>query len=489
VTLATWGVSGLLAADGTSWFIVGDYIVALDGSGHERAGWPQPLGFALNPSPGNSPELTVGADGTVYAWDYKTVMAYRADGTPLAGWPYQIPDIQSILPFSAGVYVESQLSTDPATDCMGYVMTLISTAGAIESIWPLQGSVDAVGPDGTVYSTIDSSSSSAVDSMNDWVAAYASDGTVKPGWPLRGWNGVTLGPDGQIYLRWWKFRVMTGTSMEGPGAALETRIAAVDQTGRPYAGWPITIAGAASDPVFGPDGTVYMTAEVTSPDYSSFADSILAFDAAGHSKPGWPVGLAPGVSILRSVPAVGAPSPDPPQIGSDGTVYVGASTVAETTEGGSISSGDLDAFDPSGQPKAGFPVSTDWMQVSNMFFGQGSGWFAVGRTGLVFMVTGNVQVSGYNGTANANYHTDARTGSRGTGATGDIGNESILASGPDGKVAPGWPVELPTNLTVDWANLEPDGGLLVQGHDPPDSGPVPDTTTVIRYLPDGTVAP
>jgi hypothetical protein len=97
----------------------------------------QPLGVRLDPSAGNAPELTIGADGTVYAWDYKTVMAYRSDGTPLAGWPYQIPDIERVMPFAAGVHAESQLSTDSATGCTSYVMTLIATPGAIGSTWPV----------------------------------------------------------------------------------------------------------------------------------------------------------------------------------------------------------------------------------------------------------------------------------------------------------------------------------------------------------------
>ena len=116
--------------------------------------------------------------------------------------------------------------------------------------------------------------------------------------------------------------------------------------------------------------------------------------------------------------------------------------------------------------------------MSNLFFGHGSGWFAVGRTGLVF-------------------------------TTDDYG---VLAIGSDGKAASGWPVKAPAHTIIMAAEPEPDGGLLVQAlesslvmvlsafadhgssralADPlaalaPD---FPGTLTVIRYLPDGRVAP
>jgi len=116
--------------------------------------------------------------------------------------------------------------------------------------------------------------------------------------------------------------------------------------------------------------------------------------------------------------------------------------------------------------------------MSNLFFGHGSGWFAVGRTGLVF-------------------------------TTDDFG---VLAIGSDGKAASGWPVKAPAHTIIMAAEPEPDGGLLVQAlesslvmvlsafadhgssralADPlavlaPD---FPGTLTVICYLPDGRAAP
>jgi hypothetical protein len=113
-----------------------------------------------------------------------------------------------------------------------------------------------------------------------------------------------------------------------------------------------------------------------------------------------------------------------------------------------------------------------------LFFGAGSGWFAVGRTGLVFTT------SGY----------------------------SVLAIGSDGKTASGWPVKADAHTIIMAADPEPDGGLLVQELQsslvmvPPAFADYrssrtmgttfaalapnfPGTLTVIRYLLDGTVAP
>ena len=451
--------TGRLADDGTSYYIEGGYLVAVDGTGRERTGWPQPLGIRTDL---NTP-MAFGSDGTAYIWDESTVVAYRADGTRPGGWPYRTSAVEDVLPVPQGVYLESEPSGSAMCGDESHVMTLIGTAGAVQSTWTLQGEIAAVGPDGTLYTR-----------QGDSILAYGSDGAVKPGWPATGWSNVSVDPSGHVYLSWWKFRDVTGISMEGPGEALETRIAAVDQNGRPYPGWPITIEGAASEPAFGPDGTVYMTREVyaSGSGTTTATDSVLALDASGKTKPGWPISLPAQDSLLRSIPGVSASAPDPPQVGSDGIVYFGAWASDPS------SSGILEAVDLSGRLEPGFPAPIDWNTTSNLFFGAGSGWFAVGRTGLVFTT------SGY----------------------------SVLAVGSDGKAASGWPVKADAHTIIMAADPEPDGGLLVQelqsslvigpsafadyrssrttGTTSAALAPdFPGTLTVIRYLPDGTVGP
>lgn len=75
---------------------------------------------------------------------------------------------------------------------------------------------------------------------------------------------------------------------------------------RPPSGWPYTVAGD-SEPVFGPDGTVYHLA----PDArGTFGRVFVALDSAGHEKPGWPIEAHPG-SVFGSL-----------AVGPDGSVLV-----------------------------------------------------------------------------------------------------------------------------------------------------------------------
>src|SRR5664280_1160482 len=145
--LGNMEATGRLADDGTSYFIEDDYLVAVDGSGHERSGWPQPLGLRTD----LTTAMAFGSDGTVYVWDDSTVVAYRADGTRPAGWPYHAAAVEDVLPVPQGVYVESEPSGSAGCGDESYVITLISMAGAVQSTWTLQGEIAAVGPDGTLY--------------------------------------------------------------------------------------------------------------------------------------------------------------------------------------------------------------------------------------------------------------------------------------------------------------------------------------------------
>jgi hypothetical protein len=244
--------------------------------------------------------------------------------------------------------------------------------------------------------------------------------------------------------------------------------------GKPNPGWPKTFEGAASEPVFGPDGTVYTSLETTSSRAAS--DSILAFSPDGAAKPGWPVTPPDGRMIVRD-PIVGsAAAPDPPEIAPDGTVYVG-------TEDAEYENGSLDAFDASGRTRPGFPVAVDWTLVSNIFFavGPGTGWYEIGTAGLVYLTDGY----------------------------------TVRAIGPNGQAAPGWPIKIPDGMIVTALEPEPDGGLMLEAlqgglADSAATGPlafvggagglplVPDRALsvdfpgqlyVVRYLPDGSIAP
>ena len=353
--------------------------------------------------------MAFGSDGAVYAWDDSTVIAYRRDGTRPAGWPYHAAAVEDVMPVPQGVYVECGAGGSAMGGDESHVMTLIGTAGAAHSTWRLRGEIAAVGPDGTLYTH-----------QGDTVLAYGSDGAVKPGWPATGWSNVSVDASGRVYLSWWKFRATTGISMEGPGEALETRIAAVDQNGRPYAGWPITIEGAASEPVFGPDGTLYMTRETRASGSGTATDSVLALDADGKPKPGWPISL-PAQDFLLSE-GISASAPDPPQVGSDGTVYFGAGA------SGPGASGILEAVGPSGRPEPGFPYSIDWGSTTNLSSGADS-------AGSRLVAPGSCSPP----------------------------VATAFAIGSGGKAPSGWPVKAPAHTIIMAADPEPNRGLLVPG--------------------------
>ena len=153
VSLANMEATGRLADDGTSYFIQGDHLVAVDGTGHERTGWPEALGLQTD----LNTQIAFGSDGTVYVWDMSTLVAYRADGTRSAGWPYHaaaVEDvlpapqgvyIEDVLPVSQGVYVESELCGPAGGGDESRAMTLIGTAGAVQSTWRLLGEIAAIG--------------------------------------------------------------------------------------------------------------------------------------------------------------------------------------------------------------------------------------------------------------------------------------------------------------------------------------------------------
>jgi hypothetical protein len=72
-------------------------------------------------------------------------------------------------------------------------------------------------------------------------------------------------------------------------------------------GWPFV--GVASEPLFGPDGTVYLV--TGAPDGPNEGDqSLIALDAAGHVREGWPIDERVGSDF------------GPPAVGPDGSLYV-----------------------------------------------------------------------------------------------------------------------------------------------------------------------
>jgi hypothetical protein len=166
-----------------------------------------------------------------------------------------------------------------------------------------------VGGDGTLYLATTGHS----------LQVIAPDGATVVGSGDAVWSGLATAPDGTVYV-WGSDPDPADVSV-----VLRSRVAALDSDGRPRPGWPVTLPGSISAPVFGPDGTAYVSSN----------SNVVALGPDGRTRSGWPVGL--GATAHSVVVDAGS-----------GRVYV--------TAVDSHGSGSLTAFDPSGVAVPGSPV-------------------------------------------------------------------------------------------------------------------------------------
>jgi outer membrane protein assembly factor BamB len=182
---------------------------------------------------------------------------------------------------------------------------------------------------------------------------------------------------------------------------------------RPFAGgWPYI--GEASEPTFGPDGTLYfLIGERVG--QGELRQSLVAVDTAGNVKPGWPVAEPPGSDF-------GSPA-----VGPDGSIFL----------------------EDCGGPVVGcvlHQLGTDGREVPGWPFKQPAD-FACPGGGLC----GGLLEAGPNGTV---YLTHWR----------DVGGQQAIAIDSLGMLKPGWPVP-PDGAGVWWSNaqLGSDGTLFLLG--------------------------
>jgi hypothetical protein len=435
-----------IGLDGVAYVVEDMELTAIDATGHEPAGWPVKLNIDPVTDRGYAPtDVEIGSDGTIYVAGGDRIQAFHPDATPVSGWPYRARGIPysgfvpALLPVAEGVY----------TDVNAGELTLLGKDGVARPGWPVplpgaSGAANAsvqlrTGPDGTLYLEYLAA---------DAIYAYGSDGTLKPGWPLLGWSSMTFDPSGRMYV--WKHLFDAAPGAIYPGPAIETDIAAVDSAGRLYPGWPLKLNGPVSSPAFGPDGTVYATRGTSygpaSPQATGTSATLLAFDQAGNVRPGWPVSLPAGYSVLGSEPPIYQAAPDPPAIGPDGTAYVIAVKDPATGSGDNV----VFAVLPNGRPAPGWPRGLGAAQLSNSLFNPaGYGWLTAGN--VIHLISDN----------------------------------RILGLQSDGTVASGWPLSRPCGAGPQWVEPTPDGGLLVLWN----AGAKPyDGNLEIRYRADGSVA-
>jgi outer membrane protein assembly factor BamB len=278
------------------------------------------------------------------------------------------------------------------------------------------------GPDGTVYLLADARDSQ--DAYRQSVVALDQSGRVKAGWPFElplesafGW--VRVGPDGSVYVE------------ECGGPRVGCALHRLGTNGRELAGWPFIVPACPSSGtcwsslLIGPDGTAY----IASPDDGR----LIAINASGKIKPGWPVSLDGHDGSWVDM-----------ELSSDGTLFV------FTWPGGRENQASLAAFSPGGSLRPGWPVSIP-------------GGYVLGPQGTVAVMWGiddaGELCSDFRRTVFTVLGSDGRTlpgwprGSKGSASRPVVGADgtvyyvsalgNVYAHDRSGEVKAGWPVSVP----------------------------------------------
>lgn len=291
-----------VASDGTAYLQtrppVRGQLLAIDGAGTVKAGWPIDLegydwadavvadgGVYIDRRPLGPPSVnSIGG----FVDDRAQLMAFGLDGTGGPGWPVPVPEIRGYLPGSHGNVVVWSVEDDLGELCSNprrTVFTILGPDGKHLPGWPRgstgNASAPVVGDDGTVYYV----------SATHRLYAHDLTGDVKAGWPVAvpgagdacGPERPHLAPDGTIY-------------------SIGDDVMAVSADGRPAPGWPYHPDGQLTGPCldsecygghgaprFGPDGSIYFLVFHT--DGARTRAEIVGLDRQGRPTNGWPYRL------------------------------------------------------------------------------------------------------------------------------------------------------------------------------------------------------
>jgi hypothetical protein len=387
-------------------------LALLDANGQPRPGWPIALvGWTCdNPSPGTPPwSPLLAADGSVRivcqadsteAGIHSRAFAFDPTGRSMAGWPVDLPgevwgSQARVVSDRLFVVAHAFSQPDPAT-------------GQYSGAW--------------------------------WLMTVAADGTLQVGRrydapDAQNSGSMQLGPDG------------TGYQVAYMDSA--TEITAFDLDGV-RAGWPVRIGGYSSGPAFGPDGRIYVTAELTDPRNTR----TLVFDRNGRAVP-----VGSDVLPIDAMSTWTGAGPGQPAtfVAEDGTTFLVSNAGARTTVFG---------LDPSGQVMAGWPYRA--------------------ATGLQWQGSCGPDVTGCGvwlaapaiGPGNVLYLAQAAPNA-------SVGG-SLVAVGPNGRVRPGWPVVL-ARAGAEFRSVVvgPDGTAYAVVVEPEGGGRY--SATLLAIAPDSTV--
>jgi hypothetical protein len=286
------------------------------------------------------------------------------------------------------------------------------------------------------------------ETVDAWIVSVAADGSVRDGTKVPFANCCdarwSIGPDRVAYGSFPRF----GDSPEAPKAS---KLVAVGVAGaRP--GYPIAIDGLASEPAFDAAGRIHVTVteKVTGPART------VVFDAGGRT-----VGGSGGLDVRATDECVGIEGscevPAAPLVSPDGTTFVVGAYFNGTAVAG---------VSPSGQAMAGWPYRSDARHQSK------------GVCPAAAVCEGYSLAMPALGPAHGIYLPHAPRAST-------VGG-NIVAVGPNGRVRPGWPVELRRPGSAFWSVVVGSDGTAYTLAIEPESG-ASSSATVLAIAPNGSV--
>ncbi len=433
-----------LASDGS---LASAASIAIDRAGHPRAGWTTAVGGrTLVP-------VAFGSDGTIYSIDAEDGVSMKAYafnplGTLKAGWPIELPDSTPIMAGPGDTLYTVSVG----------VLTIVGPDGKVKAtsspspddLCPLDRAV--IRSDGTLFILCGTDSSVTAGRVAVFNSAAKKLGSAS----AELWDGITMGAGGQV-VAWRNETVRVGETGYAP---LDTVLAALGTDGRPLDGWLKSVGGPASAPVIGPDGSVYIAIESSEREAPS---QLIAFDAAGNIKAGWPHSLPDGTAPDGATPRMdgsGQPGvplyPVSPVVGTDGTVY----WVVDDPNGTEY----VLAWDSAGHALPGWPVTLP-QPVHISLAGPCADWCGPYFDKPVF-------VKPASGSARLYLHL----------------GDTITALTEDGKVVSGWPKKPEaagsTFYGWSWWSVTPDGGVVALEERLTDTDV---SYALTRWNPDGSV--
>ena len=459
-----------LLRDGTVLVVSGNFAQLYDPRGRISGDEPDPVSAAL-PVRGSARAIGLGihmapgADGSLFvsiplSGGSVLLALLASSGRPQPGWPVILDRATScgqLLPVQDGSIrvlcrpdeLNQELNNGLrafAFDSKGSLL-----AGWPVDLWGTSNTGRVVGEDLTFI--VSQSLSDVIEegkpSHVDGFVTLGADGSIRRGAQVPMFEGCcqwAVGPDGVAY------RVALVSGLDA-GSAEVSRITALDVSGV-RSGWPISFEGIGSGPAIRPDGRIVVTVASSVPRTSR----VLAFDpdraAVAASSAELP--MVTGEIVFVDGPyECGLPIPKPPLVAQDGGMFIFSEIDTAVF-----------ALDPSLEVMHGWPYrSASPLERPDPQLGQEGincpslAIPAVGPDSTLYLP---LQAR------------DATVGG------------SFVAVGPDGRVRPGWPVELKRPGAEFWSVVVgSDGTVYALAIEP--EGANASSATILAIAPDGTV--